>query len=127
RFTLSASCRAHAPPPRRGRTFLVLPPMNRLPPALRSLAIYVLLVAVPLVALAAILHAGKRLRAPAAVAGEWRVDVAGLPLDSAAAAAFRTLSIAQSGPHLSITLAGREMRGSLSGDSVAAARRAEWG
>lgn len=97
--------------------------MTRLRPAVKSIAVYLLLVAVPLAALAAILRAGGRLRAPAHVAGEWRVEAAGLPLDSAASAAFRTLAIAQSGIHLSVALAGRELRGSLRGDSLAAASR----
>jgi hypothetical protein len=89
--------------------------------ALKSLALYALLVGVPFAALGAILRAGAGLRAPAAIAGAWRVEVAGLPLDPAGAAAFRTLSVTQSGIHLSVALAGRELRGSLGGDTLAAA------
>ena len=89
--------------------------------ALKSLALYILLVGVPFAALGAILRAGAGLRAPAAIGGTWRVEVAGLPLDPARAAAFRTLSVSQSGAHLSVALAGREMRGSLEGDALAAA------
>lgn len=82
---------------------------------MKWLAAYALLVAVPLAALAAILHAGSRLRAPIEVAGEWRLDAPGYPADA-------RLVIAQSGVHLSITFLGDELRGRLAGDSVRAER-----
>jgi hypothetical protein len=91
---------------------------DRVRSTLKSVVAYVLLVGIPFAALAAILHAGSRLQAPPAIGGEWRLtESAGL---SAPGAAPATLRIAQSGTHLSLVLAGREMRGTLRGDSVQA-------
>jgi len=90
--------------------------------ALKSLAVYLLLVGIPLAALAAILRAGGRLHAPPPVAGEWRVDVPGFPVDGAGGEAPpRALTVSQSGAHLSVAFAGRELRGTLEGDSLAVA------
>jgi hypothetical protein len=90
--------------------------MIRLRSALKSVAAYLLLVGIPLASLAAILHAGSRLQAPPALGGEWRLtESAGLTVPGAPPA---TLRIAQSGTHLSVVLAGREMRGTLRGDSI---------
>ena len=92
---------------------------------MKWLAAYALLVAVPLAALAAILRAGSRLRAPVEVAGEWRMQVPGFPADPGDAAP-RTLSIAQSGTHLSVTFDRSELRGTLTGDSLEAGRGETW-
>jgi len=95
--------------------------------ALKSLAAYLLLVGIPLAALAAILRAGGRLQAPPSIAGEWRVDVPGFPVDSADdQAPPRVLAVSQSGTHLSVAFAGREMRGALEGDSLAVASHEVW-
>jgi hypothetical protein len=92
---------------------------------MKWLGTYALLVAVPLAALAAILRAGSRLRAPLEVAGEWRVDVPGFPAGSAADGPPR-LVISQSGTHLSVTFDRSGLRGVLDGDSLTAERRETW-
>lgn len=91
---------------------------DRLRSTLKSVAAYLLLVGIPFALLPLILHAGSRLQAPPAIGGEWRLtESAGLAAPGAPPA---TLRIAQSGTHLSLVLAGREMRGTLRGDSVEA-------
>lgn len=83
---------------------------------LKSLAIYLFLVGVPVVGLAAILRAGVRLHAPPAIAGEWRVE--GTEPGSA-----RTLVISQSGQHVEVEIASYSLRGLFSGDTLTAERR----
>jgi hypothetical protein len=83
---------------------------------------YALLVIVPLAALAGILHAGSGLSAPHHVAGEWRIKVSGYPTDTKPGDAA-TLTIVQSGTHLSVGFDRADLRGRLHGDSLSAERR----
>jgi len=83
---------------------------------MRSFLIYLGMVGVPVLGLAGILRLGRDLRAPASVGGEWRLEQ---PFPGAPTGA-RTLVISQSGPHLSLTIGGRGVRGTLRGDTVTA-------
>lgn len=86
---------------------------------------YALLVAVPLAALAAILHAGRGLRAPHHVAGEWRIQVPGYPAGARHADASR-LTLVQSGTHVSVGFDGGDLHGTLAGGSLTAERPDAW-
>ena len=83
---------------------------------MKLVAIYLLLVGIPLAGLAAILHAGRALHAPPAIGGEWRVE-------GAAADSVASLAISQSGEHVEVSLGAARLRGRLAGDSVVAERR----
>ncbi|HEU4559647.1 MAG TPA: hypothetical protein VFS20_17475, partial [Longimicrobium sp.] len=83
---------------------------------LKSLAIYLLLVGVPVAGLAAILRAGVRLHAPPAIAGEWRVEGGG-------PGSARTLVISQSGQHVEVAVASYSLRGIFTDDTLTAESR----
>ena len=85
---------------------------------MKLIAIYLLLVGIPLAGLAAILHVGRGLHAPPAITGQWRMEGAAAAGDSLA-----PIAISQSGEHVEVVLAGAELRGRLSGDSIVAERR----
>jgi hypothetical protein len=83
---------------------------------MKLVAVYLVLVGVPFAGLAAILHAGNALHAPAAIAGEWRVEGAG---DDS----LTSLTLSQSGEHVDVAIGARSLRGRFAGDSVVAERR----
>jgi hypothetical protein len=89
------------------------------PKAMRSLAVYLALVGIPLLGLAAILRAGARLHAPPSIAGEWRVLGGPFAIDPAT----RVLTISQSGEHVDVALGTLSLRGRFTGDSLDAERR----
>jgi hypothetical protein len=92
------------------------------PRALKSLAIYVALVGLPLAGLAAILRAGGSLHAPPPIGGQWRIESA--PMAEGTGQATPTLAISQSGEHVEVSLGSLVLRGRFAGDSLAAERRA---
>lgn len=89
---------------------------------MKYLAVYLLLVGVPVAGIAAILHGGSRLHAPPHLSGEWRVE--GMPLALDRGDTVAALSISQSGEHVEVTVGPRTLRGRFAGDSVAASRPA---
>jgi len=86
---------------------------------MKLVALYLMLVGVPLAGLAAILHAGRALRAPAAIGGAWRVE----SLVLAAGDTLESIALTQSGEHVEVELGAASLRGRFVGDSLVAARR----
>lgn len=70
----------------------------------RSLAVYSILVGLPLLGLLAVLRQGRYLEAPAAVGGTWQVDVG----TSCGLTAGDQLEIVQSGQFVAVSLQDRE-------------------
>lgn len=83
---------------------------------MKPVLVYAALVGLPLAGLAAVLHAGRGLRAPPDVGGRWAIEV---PAGRPSPRPGERFSIAQSGTHLSVDLFRRAYRGALRGDSVA--------
>jgi hypothetical protein len=80
---------------------------------MKPLLAYPTLVALPLAGLVGVLHAGSALKAPPAISGEWRVE----------SPRAQTLTLSQSGIHVSLAFAGSEYRGELRGDTIVAESR----
>jgi len=89
------------------------------PRALKSLAVYIGLVGLPLAGLVAILRAGAGLQAPPPIAGEWRVQGGPFAIDPDS----RVVTLSQSGEHVDVALGTISLRGRLTGDSLVAERR----
>ncbi|HYH79344.1 MAG TPA: hypothetical protein VEX86_06095 [Longimicrobium sp.] len=87
----------------------------------KTLAIYAVLVGLPLLGLAAILRAGGRLHAPPPVTGEWRIE--GAAVAAGTDTAVQALAISQSGVYLDVALGSLSLRGRFVGDSMVAERR----
>lgn len=87
---------------------------------------YILLVGLPLLALAGVLRSGRNLNAPFSVDGTWKVDAAAARASAEPCAAFLSsasnspLSISQSGTSLVIGLGGRTTTGTLNGKTIKA-------
>lgn len=79
---------------------------------MKSLALYLLVVGLPLAGLVAVLRAGDHLGAPRSVGGRWKLD--------ADVAGARALAIVQSGPRLEVTLGAAAGSGTLEGDALRA-------
>jgi hypothetical protein len=101
-------------------------PMSRI--SRNFVVAYVLLVGLPLLALAAVLHKGRKLTAPLAVDGTWDMQVVqkDIPKQGCAAAlataADSSLQISQSGKNILISLANSRSQadGSLDGTTLKA-------
>jgi hypothetical protein len=76
----------------------------------KSLLTYVVLVGLPTAGVLGVLNAGRSLRAPYAVGGEWRIT-AGPLADSA-------FVVQQSGVHVAVVLGGSRLGGRLRGDTL---------
>ncbi|HEY0155134.1 MAG TPA: hypothetical protein VGB92_24190 [Longimicrobium sp.] len=80
---------------------------------MKSLLTYVMMVFLPIAGVLGVLHAGRDLRAPHAIGGEWRIGAG--PLAGA------TFVVQQSGEHLSLVLpvrGGIQLRGKSRGDTL---------
>ncbi|HET7228977.1 MAG TPA: hypothetical protein VFJ16_03210 [Longimicrobium sp.] len=88
---------------------------------MKFIAVYVLLVGVPVAGIAAILRAGNHLHAPPHLAGEWRVE--GTPF-ALGGDTVHALAVSQSGEHLEVGVGARTVRGRFAGDSLVAAQGA---
>jgi len=80
---------------------------------MKPVLVYAALVGLPLAGLAAVLHAGRGLQAPADVGGAWRL----LPIAERPGYDF---TVFQSGTHVELTLGGTDYRGVFRGDSIVA-------
>jgi hypothetical protein len=87
---------------------------------------YILLVGVPLLALAGVLRSGRSLIAPFSVDGTWKLDAGAIPPASAPCGDFFSsvlnspVSISQSGTSLVIGLEGKTTTGTLTGKTIKA-------
>jgi hypothetical protein len=80
---------------------------------MKSLLTYVMMVFIPIAGVLGVLHAGRDLRAPHAIGGEWRIGAGPL--------AGSTFVVQQSGEHLSLVLpvsGGIPLRGRFRGDTL---------
>ncbi|HEX8670613.1 MAG TPA: hypothetical protein VF710_01940 [Longimicrobium sp.] len=80
---------------------------------MKSLLTYVMMVFIPIAGVLGVLHAGRDLRAPHAIGGEWRIGAGPL--------AGSSFVVQQSGEHLSFVLpvkGGIQMRGRSRGDTL---------
>jgi len=78
---------------------------------MRSVLLYLSLVGLPIVGMVGALHLGQEMRAPASVAGAWRVELSGAAgdphrRDDAPPPEPPALYITQSGPHIVISACG---------------------
>src|SRR3954468_12124408 len=80
---------------------------------MKPLLAYSTLVALPLAGLVGVLQAGSALKAPPSISGEWRVETP----------RARTLTVSQSGVHVSLAFGGSEYRGELRGNTIVAESR----
>jgi hypothetical protein len=93
---------------------------------MKKLLLYLGMISVPLLGLLGILKLGSRLQAPASVGGQWTLESPSGPACDSFQAFLQseTIHIAQSGPHLVITLVDKDhtqLRGELDGETVRAA------
>ncbi|HEY1677427.1 MAG TPA: hypothetical protein VGG04_06975 [Candidatus Sulfotelmatobacter sp.] len=84
---------------------------------------YIVLVGIPLLALAGVLKAGHHLSSPFAVDGSWKVESLGPPVSSACSSflsSIASISVSQSGTVLVLGLNGKTTTGTLDGKSLRA-------